>query len=214
MKVARLIPHLLAGTALAALASCGSSSPNRGELVFSEPVSAFPGFADSSLQAGVFYAQCAYENDTKSELGVDVAEEAGVVPIFLRITLSGEIADDVTIELKTDRMDPHLYLEDGTVMKHVPALEIAQRVPKKFRASVEDTAFSPRLMRGRNDEISGYLYFEAPGSVRIDGASAFATDVAGGLHALSVRRSLLAFEYLDHVAGVQKSNTVNVGLKK
>lgn len=214
MKVVRPIPHVLACAALAALTSCGSSSPARGELVFSEPVNSFPGFSESNLQAGVFYAQAAYENDTKSELDVDVAKAANVVPILLRITLSGEIADDVTIELKSDRMDPHLYLEDGTVMRFVPALEVAQRVPKKHRPTVEDTAFAPRLMRGRNDEISGYLYFEAPEGVRTDGGSAYSTDAAGGVHALSLRRSLLAFEYLDHVDGVQKSNTVNVGLKK
>lgn len=200
--------------ALAALASCGSSNPDRAALVFEHPVRSFPGFPDSNFLDGVFYAQAELETQSKDEFGTDVVERTGAVPVHLRITLSGDVADELTIELKAGRMDPHLYLEDGTVLEHVPASQIVDTVATKYKATIEDRAFAPRLMKGRNDEIAGFLFFTVPGSVRLDGTDAYVTDEVGGIHVVDMRRSLLTFDYLTYENGVQRPSTVSVGLKK
>jgi hypothetical protein len=206
--------RILACGALAVLASCGSSNPDRAALVFDRPVRSFPGFSDSNFLDGVFYAQAELETQSKDAFGTDIVERAGALSVQLRITLSGDVADELTIELKSGRMDPHLYLEDGTVLEHVPATQVVDSVASKYKTKVENAAFAPRLMKGRNDEIEGYLFFAVPDSVRLDGSDAYVTDEVGGIHVVDLRRSLLTFDYLTYQNGVQRPSTVSVGLKK
>ena len=137
--------------ALALLAtSCASGGASGKDL--GGPPRNFEGFPSQSLE-GVVYAQAALD------LGVVGSKllENGIVPIQLTVSLSGVGRDDYQVLLKPERMNPRLYLADGTSLRLLSTARVVDGMRDRDAKLIRQKALKGGLVS--SDAMHGILFF-------------------------------------------------------
>lgn len=213
MKVTAAIITVLAAFLLQA---CGSSGPARSEVLFHAEATDFLGFHSTNQHEGGFRANASFDSNTRGSFGQDLISAAGVVPIKATIFWSEpDSIPGVSFEIKESSMNPKLYLQDGTALTRVGIAQMRERVKKKLRGSLDQLEFSysglsPKI---RPDD-EGYIYFALPIDSTVDGSQLLFTGLAGEVHSVDIRRSLLSFSYIRRIDSIRQLMVMNVGLKK
>ena len=172
-------------TLLLLLSSClGSGS--RPE-VLTSPTS-FPGFPNPA-HFGAVWAEASFVTNHAQVFETDLTKE-DLLPLFVRVGRRGEEAG--APRLVDEVLDPHLYLQDGTVLEWVPQdqLQLARR---RTTDLVAETALKLSLLEPWEASPGGFLFFRIPEDVRLSGSYALSSN--DHLHReLPLAHSLLAFD--------------------
>lgn len=198
------------------LQACGSSGPERSEVMFHAEDTDFLGFSSTNQHMGGFRALASFDSNTKQSFGQDLIDAAGVLPIHATIFWSEAASvPGVSFEIKESSMNPKLYLQDGTALTRVGVAEMRNRVSKKIRGGLDDMEFSYSGLSLRNrDQDTGYIYFALPPESTVDGSQLLFTGLAGEVHSVDIRRSLLSFNYTRRKDSIDQLQVMNVGLKQ
>lgn len=198
------------------LQACGSSGPARSEVLFHAEATDFLGFSSTNQHEGGFRAIASYDSNTSQSFGQDLVDAAGVLPIHATIFWSEtDSIPGVSFEIKESSMNPKLYLQDGTALTRVGIAEMRNRVNKKLRGSLDQMEFSySGLSPTIRPEDKGYIYFALPPDSAVDGDQLLFAGLAGEVHSVDIRRSLLSFSYTRRKNSIDQLRVMNVGLKQ
>ncbi|MEW6072723.1 MAG: hypothetical protein AB1726_09055 [Planctomycetota bacterium] len=189
---------LLVSSALLGLAGCRTPAEDR--TVVPAPAG-FAGFP-TPAHAGEVWARAAFVTNHARLLGADLTRE-GILPV--RLTVGRRGSAEGAPRVVAEAIDPHLYLQDGTVLEWVPAGEVARG--GRARERVAELALPLTLLAPWDSAPSGFLFFRIPASVRVRDLHALSS--AGGRHReLRLSRSLLAFAVLTD----EGTRRIHVGL--
>lgn len=193
---------------LALVAAC--SAPARGTVVGAPAdFSSFPGFPGQA-RSGAVWAEATLCSDQAAVLGQDLVR-TGLLPVVLRIGLR---ADDGAVHRLADDFDPHLYLQDGTVLERVPADEAAAAGGRNqaLEERIARLALRPGLLGDWETSAPRFLFFRLPERARVDGDAIL---VPHGDHyrSLTLSDSLLALDLTHDRPGDERVETLHVGLR-
>lgn len=174
-------------------ASCASKGP-KGRYLGGPPEN-FEGFPSQALE-GVVYAKASFEVDQKQLFGADLIKKRGIVPVRLTIQLSGKDQEDYQILLNPERMDPRLYLLDGTPLNPVDPEQVAKGLKDEAGMKIRRSALRGGLIG--SEATQGHLYFQLASSEGLAGKGSQVTHTQGGLsRTLDLTHSLLSFNVTD-----------------
>ena len=162
----------------------------------------------SQAQDGGVYARAVFEANSERRLGVDMVEEAGVLPIFLQVRKESRL-DQKTIILSDELLAPRLFLPDGTVLYAQTLDHILGKLDPKAADRVLRNSFRGDIL-GFDVPIEGYLYFALGPEEEIILNGSIFTHVDGDVQrGMRVSGSLLTFT----VAIDGRSRPLYIGLR-
>lgn len=185
-----MTPRWIPPLAVALLCACASSSlTSRDPLA--RPPSNFDGFPSQTLQ-GIVFASARYIAEHDEIFGVDLFAKARVIPIAVTIRLRGPGQDEAQALLNPERMDPRLFLQDGTPLAALSAEAVVARVAPRHAANVRAHALQSGLLSPDGREAFLFFALEPRERFRFDGESV-EREQDGATRELDLRASLLAF---------------------
>ena len=182
------------GSGLLLLTGCGAPSAEGVRYADPPPFEGFPYSATGSLEEGkiIVYAEAQLVVNAERELGEDLVEERGVLPIKLSIQLKGEGQQTLPVSLDRDRWNMRLYLPDGQVLHPVPVDQVERGLKREARERIRRAHFEAILLGSTASE--GYLFFalQPRGELLVRGAGVI-RDSGGIAKPMRIADSLLAF---------------------
>ena len=186
-------------TLLLTLVGCAAPAP-RGEVIPSP--AGFPGYP-SPAHLGAIWTEAAFATNHVRLFGEDLTDE-GILPIHVKVGLQG--AEAGAPRLAGEALDPHLYLQDGTVLEWVPHEEVVTGT-RAGRARVTELALPLSLLEPWSQAPGGFVFFRIGDSLRLKGTHALSS--TGRCHReLDLLHSLLELD----VAAEDGSKRLFVGL--
>lgn len=160
------------------------------------------------------FVQCQAEINTNPNVafGFDIGTRLDVVPVLVTVGLQS-LKNKVILEAGI--MNPILFTEGGSTLKHVPYDELREQVPQEFLDRFRQARFRFETldeMKNSNTKVSGHIFFRLPGySGKMDEVVVAKTSESTS-HASRLSRSMLKFtyEWRRGEDGDSGTNSINV----
>ena len=149
------------------LVGCAAPAP-RGAVIPSP--AGFPGYPNPA-HLGAIWTEAAFATNHARLFGEDLIGE-GILPIHVKVGLQG--AEAGAPRLVGDALDPHLYLQDGTVLEWVPHEEV-ETATRAGRERVTELALRLSLLDPWSHAAGGFVFFRIGDSLRLKGTHALSS---------------------------------------
>lgn len=147
------------------------------------------------------------------DFGVDLAKEAGVLPVKLEVNLVG---DGTPVRIAPESLQPVLLLENGTALGPLGPDKVRARLKKELRSGLDDMEVRNVLLQKAGNSRSrhvGYLYFELPAGARPTGDRLTVPGTSGEAYAVDLGRSLLQVSYTAGAGSDGTSRSISIGVR-
>ncbi len=209
--LARLAPSLAALLLCASCASTDGEVPAGGTI---KKPTASNGFVSIAAVPGLVIAEARFVANQEDTFGVELTEDLGIVPVFIKIGLPSTSGTEQDVQLSPEQMDFRLVLQDGTALETVRAETIIKEnsrlsavirgdrvlsggrgVDRRPGTLISEGALQPGFLRLSGGVKEGYVYFllKPAGAYEVEGSSVVHS-VKEVHRELDLSRSLMSFK--------------------